>query len=79
MQANKQTDERVAQYFSLYSWLFWTKVGKKRWEEGAKGGGARWRNEMERKRNRKEKEERRKERKERRQLVMRRKEAGGDA
>ena len=24
MQANEQTDERVAQYFSLDSWLFWT-------------------------------------------------------
>ena len=26
MRANKRTDERVAQYFSLYSWLFWTIV-----------------------------------------------------
>ena len=26
MRANERTDERVAQYFSLYSWLFWTIV-----------------------------------------------------
>ena len=27
--ANKWTDERVAQYFSLYSWLFWTTAGER--------------------------------------------------
>ena len=26
MRANKQMDEQVAQYFSLYSWLFWPTV-----------------------------------------------------
>ena len=26
VRANKRMDERVAQYFSLYSWLFWTIV-----------------------------------------------------
>ena len=26
MRANKWTEERVSQYFSLYSWLFWTIV-----------------------------------------------------
>ena len=26
VRANEQTDERVAQYYSLYSWLFSTKV-----------------------------------------------------
>ena len=25
-QANERTDKRVTQYFSLYSWLFWTIV-----------------------------------------------------
>ena len=27
--ANERTDERMAQYFSLYSWLFWTIVSSK--------------------------------------------------
>ena len=26
VRANERTDERVAQYFSLYSWLFWPTV-----------------------------------------------------
>ena len=31
--ANERTDERVTQYFSLYSWLFSTKVGS--WKENS--------------------------------------------
>ena len=31
--ANEQTDEQVAQYFSLYSWLIWPTV---RWRDGRK-------------------------------------------
>ena len=26
VQANERTDERVAQYYNLYSWLFWPTV-----------------------------------------------------
>ena len=33
LQANKRTDEWVAQYFSLYSWLFWPTVQHRKWKE----------------------------------------------
>ena len=41
--ANEQTDERVAQYFSLYSWLFWPTVN---WDKALQGKSS-WREENE--------------------------------
>ena len=39
---NEPTDERVAQYFSLYSWLFWTIVLREsKMREGGQGWGGR--------------------------------------
>ena len=38
VRANKQTDERVAQYFILYFWSLWPKVEEKGGEVGIRRG-----------------------------------------